>query len=197
MGDPVAISPSANSPTISTIVPDSGSVGDTVTINGTNFGSTQGSSNVNFGAVTASQIISWSTTQIKVQVPTNSVTGNVSVAVGSSASNSKSFKVINTVSFISFLSNIKPMFTTYGCTNSFCHGGGAGGLNLPEYTTLMIGGNHGVVVVPNNAEGSNIIKKLRANPVPFGSKMPANGLTMSDADLQKLIDWINQGALNN
>ncbi|MGA9669747.1 MAG: FG-GAP-like repeat-containing protein, partial [Terracidiphilus sp.] len=70
---------------IAGIVPVVGSVGTIVTISGTGFGTTQGSSNVTFNGVFATPT-SWSDTSIVVTVPVGAMTGNVVVQVnGASA----------------------------------------------------------------------------------------------------------------
>jgi hypothetical protein len=66
-------------PTITSFSPSSGIVGSTVTIYGTNFGSTQGTSTVQFGTTTGS-VTSWSSTSISVTVPTLS-SGNYTIYV--------------------------------------------------------------------------------------------------------------------
>ena len=66
-------------PTISSISPSSGVPGTTVTINGTNFGSTQGSGQVWLGSTYAGSIVSWSATQIVATVAANSISGNAQV----------------------------------------------------------------------------------------------------------------------
>jgi hypothetical protein len=61
--------------------PASGSVGTTVTINGTNFGTTQSASTVSFNGMLASTASRWGPTQITVTVPSGAQTGNVVVTV--------------------------------------------------------------------------------------------------------------------
>src|SRR3984893_6572822 len=83
----------AQAPTITSLSPTSGVVGSSVTITGTNFGSTQGgTSTVKFNG-TAATPTSWSATSIVAPVPTGAGTGNVVVAVGGAASNGVSFTV--------------------------------------------------------------------------------------------------------
>ena len=74
-------------PTITSLSPTSGAVGASVTITGTNFGSTQGTSTVTFNGTTAATITSWSATSIVAKVPAGATTGNVVVTVGGVASN--------------------------------------------------------------------------------------------------------------
>ncbi|HEY6141509.1 MAG TPA: SBBP repeat-containing protein, partial [Thermoanaerobaculia bacterium] len=66
-------------PTISSISPSSGVPGTQVTINGTNFGATQGSGQVWLGSTYAGSIVSWSNTQIVATVAPNSTSGNAQV----------------------------------------------------------------------------------------------------------------------
>ena len=56
-------------PTIDSISPTSGLVSAPVTINGSNFGATQGSSTVTFNGTSAGTALSWSDFNITVQVP--------------------------------------------------------------------------------------------------------------------------------
>jgi len=80
-------------PSIASISPASGTAGSSVTITGSNFGATQGSSRVNFG-MTAATVTSWSNTSITATVP-NLMAGavSVSVTVGGTTSNSASYTV--------------------------------------------------------------------------------------------------------
>src|SRR5258706_2758759 len=79
-------------PNITGINPTSGLVGTAVTITGTNFGSTQGTSTVTFNGTKATPA-NWNATSIAVAVPSGATTGNVVVTVGGIASNGVSFIV--------------------------------------------------------------------------------------------------------
>jgi len=83
----------AAAPTISNLSPPSGAVGASVTITGTNFGSTQGTSTVKFNGTSAGAT-SWSATSIVATVPSGATTGNVVVTVSNRASNGVSFTVV-------------------------------------------------------------------------------------------------------
>jgi uncharacterized repeat protein (TIGR01451 family) len=91
-------------PTITNIGPDSSAVHTPVTITGSNFGSTQGSSTVMFNGLSA-QVISWSDTSIQVRVPLiatpngNSTPADVKVTVGGVDWNTQSFTVIRGIVF--------------------------------------------------------------------------------------------------
>jgi len=82
-------------PHINSLDPTSGNVGDEVTISGTGFGTSQGSSTVKFNGVEA-DIVSWGNLQIVAEVP-ETTTGNVVVTVGGNASNGVSFTVIPSI----------------------------------------------------------------------------------------------------
>ena len=75
-------------------MPASGAVGATVTINGTNFGSTQGTSTMTFNGTAATTSGSWSATSIVATVPTGATTGNVIVNASGVNSNGVSFTVV-------------------------------------------------------------------------------------------------------
>jgi hypothetical protein len=79
-------------PSITSLNPTTGAIGDVVTITGTNFQSTQSTSTVTFNGTTATAT-SWSATSITAPVPNGATTGNVVVTVGGVASNGVKFTV--------------------------------------------------------------------------------------------------------
>jgi IPT/TIG domain/Bacterial Ig-like domain (group 2) len=85
---------SVPNPTITNLSPGSGAVGTSVTVTGTNFGASQGTSTVTFNGTAATP--NWSATSIAVLVPSGATTGNVVVTVGGHASNGVSFTVTGT-----------------------------------------------------------------------------------------------------
>jgi hypothetical protein len=74
-----------------------------------------------------------------------------------------------------------------------CHGGDKteGELLMLTYDQLMAGGEDGVVVVPGDADNSLMAQLL------IEQKMPKRGPKLTPAQTQIIVDWINQGALNN
>src|SRR5438445_620415 len=90
----------AAAPTISSLTPNSGAVGASVTIAGSNFGATQGSSTVKFNGTTAA-VTRWSATSIVATVPTGATTGNVVVHASGVDSNGQTFTVLATPSIAS------------------------------------------------------------------------------------------------
>jgi RHS repeat-associated protein len=84
--DNVSITP-GTMPVISGLSPNSGGIGAQVTVTGSNFGSSQGSSTLTFNGVLPTSISSWTNGQIVATVPSNASTGPVVVTVNSIGSN--------------------------------------------------------------------------------------------------------------
>src|SRR5262249_14484730 len=82
-------------PSITSLTPTSGTIGTSVTIKGSGFGSTQGTSTVKFNGIVATTITSWGTTQIKATVPTGAPAGIVVVTVGGVATNGVDFPIVS------------------------------------------------------------------------------------------------------
>jgi hypothetical protein len=85
-------------PSITGLSPTSGPVGTVVTITGTNFGTAQGSSLLNFNWAAATPTF-WSDTTITVPVPLSASTGSVVVTVYGAASNGVKFTVVGAPGF--------------------------------------------------------------------------------------------------
>src|SRR5207237_1115190 len=80
------------SPNITFLSPGSGPVGTAVTITGSNFGTSQGSSSASFNGTVATPT-SWSSTSIVAPVPSGATSGNVVVTVSGQTSNAVSYTV--------------------------------------------------------------------------------------------------------
>jgi PKD domain/Glucodextranase, domain B/IPT/TIG domain len=87
-------------PSITSISPTSGATGTSVTINGSNFGSTQGTSTVTFNGVPGT-VTSWSSTKVVAPVPAAASTGNVVITVSTQASNGIKFTVVPHITTVS------------------------------------------------------------------------------------------------
>src|SRR5262249_10466248 len=87
-------------PGITSVSPSSGAPSMSVTISGTGFGSTQGSSTVTFNGVAATPS-SWNNTSITVPAPSAATTGLVLVTVGGVSSNGVSFSFAPVISSVS------------------------------------------------------------------------------------------------
>lgn len=91
---------------------------------------------------------------------------------------------------VSFSKDIQPIFQK-SCIR--CHGGSnpRSGLSLENYQNAMKGGNNAPDIVPGNPDNSPIYTLVKSGTMPFG------GPRLSDADVQKIYDWIKAGAPNN
>ncbi len=99
----VTFTVTAPAPNITNLSVASGPVGTSVTITGTNFGATQGTSTVTFNGV-AGTPTSWSATSIVAPVPSGATTGSIVVTVGGVASNGVTFTVTTAAPNITNLS---------------------------------------------------------------------------------------------
>jgi hypothetical protein len=91
-------------PSITSLNPTSGLVGSPVTITGTNFGSSQGSSTVKFNGISAAPAPSWGPTSIQLSVPPGATTGSVVINVSGVPSNAAYFTVTSSGPSITNLS---------------------------------------------------------------------------------------------
>lgn len=78
---------------IYSVSPDSASVGEVITIIGTNFGTSSSKSYISFGITKASEYINWSNSEIKVKVPLITKGGKVFVIVNGVKSNEVDFTI--------------------------------------------------------------------------------------------------------
>lgn len=95
---------------------------------------------------------------------------------------------------VSYSTQVQPIFNSR-CVS--CHGSN-GGVDLSSYSALMssVGINYGTgLVVAGDADASGLVDKIEANP-QFGTRMPQGG-TLSGDQIQTIIAWINEGALDN
>ena len=94
MVDPSETDPDAFSIFVTSIEPTFGIEGSEIAINGSNFGATQGTGYVTFfNNVIATNIISWSDTQIVCTVPAGTETGCLTVTTDNGTSNCSTFTV--------------------------------------------------------------------------------------------------------
>ena len=91
---------------------------------------------------------------------------------------------------VSFASDVLPIFESR-CKN--CHGGNKieEGLVLLSYADIIKGSKNGPVVIPGSANDSLLVELL------VNQKMPKRGPKLTPSQIQPIIDWINQGALEN
>ncbi len=93
---------------------------------------------------------------------------------------------------VSYTTHAKPIFDKYGCIS--CHGG-TNNLFLEPYASVFSTGNHKPLVVAGDTN-SVLIKKIKGT-AGFGERMPQGGGPMDAADLNTLILWIKNGAIEN
>jgi hypothetical protein len=186
-GDPVIPVDNTPVPVITSVAPDSGKAGDTITVRGINFGATSTGNSVRFGSIGGSVLL-WNDSTVRTTVPASLAGGSIQMSVvrGAKISNSTAFKVLSAVSAVSFTGDIRPLITAYGCAG--CHPSN-GGFSVATHATII------TRVSIGNGDGSLLVQKLRGTA--SGSRMPAGGPFMSTTEIQKFVDWINQGALNN
>ena len=98
--------------------------------------------------------------------------------------------IVGDTSSVSFANQVLPILNTY-CVE--CHGGQRTreGLNMTAYTGLISGSDNGTVLIAGNANESLFIELIQQG------EMPNRGPAPTSAEIQILIDWVNQGALNN
>jgi uncharacterized membrane protein len=74
-----------------------------------------------------------------------------------------------------------------------CHGveSKKEGLDMLTYDNLMKGSRNGAVVAPGDANNSLFVQLI------VEGEMPNRGAKVTPEELQLIIDWVNQGALNN
>jgi len=91
---------------------------------------------------------------------------------------------------VSFSKDVMPIFKT-SCVK--CHGVEkiSRGLDMTAYEKLMNGSIKGPVVVPGNAEKSNLFTLTEQG------KMPKQGQNLTAAQLEIIKSWIDAGAQNN
>ena len=91
---------------------------------------------------------------------------------------------------VSFTNDIQPLLKSR-CGN--CHGGNKieEGLNLLSYASVITGSDNGPVVNPGAANNSLLVEMVASQ------EMPKRGPKLTPPQVQLIVDWINQGALDN
>ncbi|MHC4548778.1 MAG: c-type cytochrome domain-containing protein [Planctomycetota bacterium] len=91
---------------------------------------------------------------------------------------------------VSFALDIQPLFNQ-DCI--LCHGG-AGGLSLESYAGVIAGGSSGAIVIPGNPAQSLLPRRLDGTVPP---QMPLNAPPLTTPEIDRIRQWILEGALNN
>ncbi len=97
----------------------------------------------------------------------------------------------STRGIVDYAGEIKPILTRH-CVR--CHGAAKprAGLRLDTAAAAIQGGKTGPVIRPGHGEDSPLILALRGEGT--GERMPLNRPPLSEADITRLQDWIDQGA---
>jgi hypothetical protein len=100
---------------------------------------------------------------------------------------------------VSYSQDVKPIIDK-NCIE--CHEAGgkgeqASGFNLSTYDLMMKGARFGPMVVPGDAEGSNIVVLMEGRADPSISMPHGQKETIPKEDIQTIRRWIKQGAKNN
>ena len=93
----------------------------------------------------------------------------------------------------SFNADILPILTSR-CAFAGCHvAGGPDGINLRTYDAVIAGeeDDDDDTVIAGNARRSELVEQI------VEGEMPPNGPPLPAAQIQLIIDWINEGAKNN
>jgi YD repeat-containing protein len=170
-------------PSLTSLSPNVGPIGLSVTISGTSFGSAQGSSSVTFNG-TAATTSNWNPTSISAFVPTGATSGPVIVNVGGAASNSISFTVTPQITSLSPNSGLPSDVVTIGGT-SFGATQGSSTVKFNGITATPTSWNSTTIVtpVPAGTVTGNVIVTVggqASNAVVFtvGPPVPSETLTV-------------------
>ena len=91
----------------------------------------------------------------------------------------------------SFNADILPILTDR-CAIAECHVvDGPHDIDLRTYDSVIKGGDEGAIVIAADAMESEMVEEIAEG------KMPPEGPPLKAAQIQLIIDWINEGAKNN
>ena len=172
------------SPDVTSLSPTSGVPGASVTIAGTGFGLTRGTSTVSFHGTSATPT-SWSDTSIVVPVPSGATTGNVVVTVNGVNANGVSFTVLPTPS----ISSVSPSSAAVGASVTIAgvnfgssQGSGTVKFNGTAATVTSWTASSIVATVPSGATTGNVVvyaSGVNTNGVSFTVLPGITGLNPS------------------
>ena len=198
-------------PTITSIAPNSGIIGDEVTITGINFNTTAINNTVTFTGGANATVKSATSTEIKVDVPTGALTGQVTVSnAGGTANSPQTFTVLTAPQIV--ITDFNPkrgaigqeitidgnLFNDTASNNTVTFTGGAVG-NIVSATTQKIvvevpaGASDGIITVNNGVnfattpsaftiENGPVIVKLNPASGKAGSAVTVEGFNFSTID---------------
>lgn len=186
------LEPPAGGVFVSRLIPERTIVGDTVIVVGSGFGSARGASQVFFSGMNGdleAEVIpgTWSDGEIHVVVPAGATSGPVRVQAGGLEGGSRVFRPAPAE--VRFERDVAPLLQSR-C--AVCHSGPSASNSLEvDYDGLLDGGISGPAVVSRRSGESLLLRKLL--PGAPGQRMPQGGPFLSEAQIELMADWIDQG----
>ncbi len=112
------------------------------------------------------------------------------VVVTETSANTPAATQVAAAASVSFANDVEPLLSSRCVT---CHGGDRTekNLSLKSYADVMQGSENGPVVTAGNADQSPLAQMV------INQKMPKRGPKLTPSETQIIVNWINQGALNN
>jgi uncharacterized membrane protein len=100
---------------------------------------------------------------------------------------------------VSYSESVQPILAEncLACHQEGGEGYAASGLSMSTYEELMAGGRFGPMVIPGDAEGSNLVVLMEGRADPSISMPHGSMDKMATRDITTIRTWINQGAKNN
>ncbi len=97
------------------------------------------------------------------------------------------------VEFVSYSLDVAPLLAA-NCL--LCHSAGSpsGGLDLSSYAGILAGGNNGEAIVAWDASQGELPRRIQATGT--FELMPPTG-ALADEEIELILSWIEDGALNN
>jgi hypothetical protein len=100
---------------------------------------------------------------------------------------------------ISYSKDVRPLLDQF-CLE--CHTVGkpgevASGFSMETYTALMKGTRYGAMVIPGDAMGSNLVVLIEGRADPSINMPHGQEKQLSEAQIQTIRNWIDQGAKDN
>jgi YD repeat-containing protein len=185
---------------ITGISPSQGGVGTSVTIAGTGFGSSQGSSRVTFNGTPATPS-SWSDTSIVVPVPTGVTTGTVAVLVNSTSAIGPVFSIVPSLTSLSPASGpIGTQVTISGADFGVTQG--TSQVVFGQIVAVPTQWSQGRIVVPvplgaTSASVGVVVNGLTSNALPFAVGATSVSGVVTDAGTGAPIPGVSVTALQS
>jgi len=198
-------------PAITSLVPNSGPVGSSVTIFGSGFGSSQGTGTVNFNGIQAA-VNSWTDGFILAIVPSGATSGNVVVTTDQAGLTSgASFTVLPSPVIATVSPNSGAPGTQVSITGSnFGASQGTGSIQIGSQLLPVLSWSDGVIsafIAAGTISGNIVVTSDNgglSDPVPFAVSYGAPLLQISvrDTPLQvnltspQTLDWVHWGRIS-